>query len=152
MAIPPFDPSTVVEYGARGQEDIQSMANALQAHALPLTYNAGNGKFTIYNSAEIDIETIQRIVKIPTYQCWKPRVLDETDDLRNKQVKLVSVQRSVESIMATDRHWLKRWEQNQQQEQDLANNTLKAEISGLQPTDLRPSEDPDEMPPLEEID
>jgi hypothetical protein len=84
-----FDPSSLCShYGAFGQVTAIKMLFALAVHSLSITYNETTGKLTIPNSSKIDKETIQTIFSGTTYGRLHPEVLDETDVLGNRLVRL----------------------------------------------------------------
>lgn len=87
-----FDSSRVIGYGLSGQHAAQQMAEAVETSfkgKCHLVYNEETKIFTILNSSEISIETIQQIFSKYKYDYWKPNVEKLTDSEGNKTAKLI---------------------------------------------------------------
>jgi 2-polyprenyl-3-methyl-5-hydroxy-6-metoxy-1,4-benzoquinol methylase len=89
-----FDASRVVGFGVSGQQTVRQMAEAIEKPfkgKCELIYNEVTKKFTILNSSEVSIETIQDIFSKHKYDGWQPEVESLADSEGNKIAKLIMV-------------------------------------------------------------
>lgn len=89
MSIAPFHLTSITSsYGTSGQETVAKMTDRLSQYSLSMTYDENGQKFVIQNSSNMKYEQIVKIFSGVVYEGWRPKVLEETDELGNRQVQL----------------------------------------------------------------
>lgn len=87
-----FDPSQVIGFGIAGQQTASYMAEAIESSfkgKSSLIYNQQTKTFTVLNSKEIDVESIQQVFSKYKYDGWEPKV--ESFPNRDKTIKLIMI-------------------------------------------------------------